>query len=69
MDKEAGARKAIVEADATVVAVMIGYLRTCRSGGMPRELCDRIEASVRDAAELKSFSVALAADALKKSAT
>ena len=57
---EAALRAAILDADAIVVRAMRGYLRTCRSGGMPRELADKVEASVADAAELGCFRLALA---------
>lgn len=52
--------KAIGEADRLVLAAMQGYLRTCRSGGMPRALSDKIEAAVRQAADLQYFSVVIA---------
>jgi hypothetical protein len=53
-------RKAILDADTIVHRTMQNYLRICRAGGMPKELSDKVEAHVRAAADLQSFSVALA---------
>lgn len=66
-DSVAGANRAIVDADRTVLDAMRGYLATCRSGGMPKDLSDKIEAAVADAARLQYFSVALAVDMQAKS--
>jgi hypothetical protein len=60
LDSCAGANRAIVDADETVLEAVRGYLATCRSGGMPKELSDKIDAVVADAARLQYFSVALA---------
>lgn len=56
-------RQTIANADLIVLVTMQNYLRTCRSGGMPRELSDDIEAAVEGAAQRQAFSVALAMNA------
>lgn len=57
---EASLKAAILDADRLVLEAMRLYLRRCKSGGMPSELADRVEASVADAAGLQYFTLALA---------
>lgn len=60
MYSENSIRQAVLQADSAVVAAMTGYLRTSRSGGMPRKLSDSIANAVEHAAALGLFSLAIA---------
>lgn len=50
-------------ADDIVCEAVLQYLKTCRVGGMPKELSDQIEGAIRDAASMRYFSGALAREA------